>query len=110
MAFNPFGALLGIADRVQGRAVEIDAAGEKPLVTADDALELCSRGRWMDAADQQPFALAGFEQRHGGIEPGVASRQHYDGVGLGRVAGSKVADVIGEPAKSAQKGSCEQAE
>jgi len=102
VVLDPFGAFLGVADGVERGAVDIDAAGEEPLVAAHRRLQLALGGRRMDAADQQPFALAGRQQVHRGVEARLPAGEHDDGIGLGRVErGGHVADLVGEPAEAA---------
>ena len=56
----------------------------------------------MNAADQQPLALARRQQVHGGVEPRLAAGEHDDGIGLGRIDRRRhVADLVGKPSEAA---------
>ena len=103
VALHPFGALLGVADRVERGAVDVDAAGKQRRVAAGRELRAGgAAGRRMDAADQQALALAGLEQVEGRIEPRLAAGQHDDRVGLVRIGRrAQAADMHGEPAETA---------
>jgi hypothetical protein len=46
---HPFGALFGIADRVERGAVDVDAAGEQRVVAAGRRLQHPAAGRGMHA-------------------------------------------------------------
>jgi hypothetical protein len=91
MAFDPLGALLGVADRVERGAVDVDTVEQQTCRCRVAELQRCRRRRrGVDAADQQAFALAGLEEVECRVEPRLAAGENDDGVGLGRVGRRRV--------------------
>ena len=102
MALHPFGTLLGVADRVQSRMIDVDTAREQGFVPAGDRPKLFEARSRMHPADQQSLTLAGFQQMERGIETRLPARQHDDSVGRGGIfRGGETADMAGKPDEAA---------
>ncbi len=101
MGLDPFGAFFGIADRVERRTIDVDAAGKQLGVALGRSLQLLAAGRRMHTADQETRALAGFQQADGRIEPRLATGQNDDGVCRLRISRrGQPADMACEPAET----------
>ena len=101
VARHPFGAFLGIADGVERGAVDVDAAIEQAALAAGHGAKRVAARPRVDAADQQPLALAGLQQVECGIDARLAAGQHDDGVGRARIdRGRQAAHMVGEQAEA----------
>ena len=79
---HPAPRLDRVADGVDRRIVEIDAARHQPLVARRDAGDLGRCRRAMHAADEQALAAPGGEQLDRVRDARGAAGQHHDAVGV----------------------------